>query len=137
MLWTIGLLILSNVFMIFAWYGHLKHLGHQPLWLAVLASWGIAFFEYCLQVPANRFGSQHFSLAQLKVMQEVITMLVFAGFAVFYMGAQLTRNYLYATICLALAAWFMFRDQRPSGRSEPDFERSSSSSRKPQLDDHG
>jgi uncharacterized protein (DUF486 family) len=71
--------------MTYAWYGHLKNLGSKPFWLAILASWGIAFFEYCFQVPANRIGSQHFSLSQLKIIQEVITMVVFSGFAIFFM----------------------------------------------------
>ena len=109
MLQTIGLLTLSNVFMTFAWYGHLKNLRGQALWLVVLISWGIAFFEYCLQVPANRIGAESFSLGQLKVLQEVITMLVFAGFAYFYMRQPLRMDYLYAGICLVGAAYFMFR----------------------------
>ncbi len=115
MMKTIGLLFLSNIFMTFAWYGHLKDMKHRALWLAILVSWGIAFFEYCLQVPANRIGSDHFSLAQLKVIQEILTMVVFAGFAVFYMGVPLTRNFAYAGICLVLAAYFIFRDGIPTG----------------------
>ena len=104
------LLTLSNVFMTFAWYGHLKNFKTSPLWLAILVSWGIAFFEYCLQVPANRLGSGVFSIPQLKISQEIITMLVFAVFSVFYMKVPVTRNYLYASFCLLAAAFFLFRD---------------------------
>jgi uncharacterized protein (DUF486 family) len=115
MLRTVGLLILSNVFMTFAWYGHLKDLRDRPLWIAIVVSWGITLFEYCLQVPANRIGSGHFSLAQLKVIQEIVTMLVFAVFAVWYMGVPVTRNLVYAGLCLVAAAWFIFRDGVPQG----------------------
>lgn len=87
---TFGLLILSNIFMTFAWYGHLKF-KHQALWVVILASWGIAFFEYCLQVPANRIGNAVFSAAQLKVIQEAITFMVFAVFSVFYLKEALTK----------------------------------------------
>jgi uncharacterized protein (DUF486 family) len=104
------LLTASNVFMTFAWYGHLKDLKNAPLWIAILSSWGIAFFEYCLQVPANRMGSQVFSLQQLKISQEIITMIVFAFFSVFYMKVPVTRNFLYASLCLLGAAFFLFRD---------------------------
>lgn len=107
---TILLLIGSNIFMTFGWYGHLKNLNSKPLWIAILVSWGIALFEYMLQVPANRYGYGRFSLAQLKIMQEIITMVVFAGFAVWYMGKPLTLNYFYAGLCLIAAAWFIFRD---------------------------
>lgn len=110
MLRTVMLLLLSNVFMTFAWYGHLKNLRDRPLWIAICVSWAIAFFEYCLQVPANRIGHQYFTLAQLKVIQEIITMVVFAAFAVWYMGVPITRNFIYAGFCLVLAAWFIFRD---------------------------
>ena len=109
MIKTIGLLFLSNIFMTYAWYGHLKTLGSKPLWIAILVSWGVAFFEYCFQVPANRIGFQHFSLAQLKIMQEVITMVVFSLFAVFYMKDELNRNFLYASLCLIGAVYFIFR----------------------------
>lgn len=109
MIKTIGLLFLSNIFMTYAWYGHLKTLGSKPLWIAILASWGVAFFEYCFQVPANRIGFQHFSLAQLKIMQEVITMVVFSLFAIFYMKDELNRNFLYASLCLIGAVYFIFR----------------------------
>jgi uncharacterized protein (DUF486 family) len=106
---TISLLFCSNIFMTFAWYGHLKDLNTKPLFLAILASWGIAFFEYVLQVPANRIGYQNFSLPQLKVIQEVITMVVFAGFVTFYMRQPLKLDYLWGALCLVGAAYFMFR----------------------------
>jgi hypothetical protein len=108
------LLVLSNVFMTYAWYGHLKDSRNAPLWTAILLSWGVAFFEYCLQVPANRIGFAEagYSLQQLKVMQEVITMAVFALFAVLYMRERITLDFLWASICLAAAAFFMFRGVR-------------------------
>lgn len=106
---TIILLVLSNIFMTYAWYGHLKTLSSKALWVAILASWGVAFFEYCFQVPANRIGYQYFSLAQLKVLQEVITMIVFSLFAVFFMKEPLNRNFLYASLCLFGAVYFIFR----------------------------
>jgi uncharacterized protein len=105
---TIVLLFLSNTFMTFAWYGHLKHTD-WPLWQAVLISWGIAFFEYLLQVPANRLGFGEFSLTQLKVIQEVITLVVFAGFAVFYMNQPWRSNYLVSFAFLVGAVYFAFR----------------------------
>lgn len=103
------LLLASNVLMVFAWYGHLKH-PHWPLWFAVVTAWGIAFFEYCLAVPANRIGhaSGTFTAAQLKVMQEVITMAVFAGFSVFHLGEQLRWTYAAASLCLVAAVVFIF-----------------------------
>lgn len=104
------LLIVSNVFMTFAWYGHLKTLNHKPLLTVILISWGIAFFEYCFQVPGNRLGSQYFSLPQLKVIQEVITLVVFVFFAIFYMGTKVSLNYLWAGVCLIGAVFFIFRD---------------------------
>jgi len=107
---TVFLLLASNIFMTFAWYGHLKNMQHKPLVLAVLVSWGVAFFEYALQVPANRIGYQTFSLGQLKIMQEIITMIVFAGFAFWYMGKPLSWNYVYAGLCMVGAAFFIFRD---------------------------
>jgi uncharacterized protein (DUF486 family) len=103
------LLIGSNVFMTYAWYGHLKDQKNTALWIAIGISWGVAFFEYCLQVPANRLGAKVYSLGQLKVMQEVITMAVFAAFAIFYMGDKLKLDYLWAGLCLVGAAFFMFR----------------------------
>jgi uncharacterized protein len=106
---TITLLFCSNVFMTFAWYGHLKHLRSRPLIIAILVSWGIAFFEYLLQVPANRIGYGPFTLPQLKVIQEVITMVVFAGFAVLYMREPVRADFLYAALCLVGAVYFMFR----------------------------
>ncbi len=106
---TVTLLFCSNIFMTFAWYGHLKNLNTKPLFLVILVSWGIAFFEYVLQVPANRIGYQQFSLPQLKVIQEVITMIVFAGFATVYMGQPLKLDYLWGALCLVGAAYFMFR----------------------------
>jgi uncharacterized protein (DUF486 family) len=109
MIKTIGLLLLSNIFMTFAWYGHLKTLGSKPFWIAILASWGIAFFEYCFQVPANRIGYQYLSLAQLKIIQEVITMVVFSVFAIFFMKEELNKNFLYASVCLIGAVYFIFR----------------------------
>ncbi|AUN98450.1 hypothetical protein C0V70_10105 [Bacteriovorax stolpii] len=108
---SLGLLVISNLFMTFAWYGHLKSNQHSKLWMVILVSWGIAFFEYCFQVPANRIGIQHMNIAQLKVAQEVITMTVFGLFAVLYMKVPLTKNFLYASICLVMAAFFMFRDR--------------------------
>lgn len=111
---SLGLLVVSNIFMTYAWYGHLKDHKSSPLFYVILISWGIAFFEYIFQVPANRIGSAHMSLAQLKVAQEVITMSVFAVFAVVYMKAPLTKNFLYASICLILACFFIFRDLRPN-----------------------
>lgn len=103
------LLVGSNIFMTYAWYGHLKDLRTRPLLFVIMISWGVAFFEYTLQVPANRIGAAHYSLGQLKVMQEVITMTVFAGFATFYFKEKLTLDFLWAGLCLVGAAFFMFR----------------------------
>jgi uncharacterized protein (DUF486 family) len=105
----ITLLIVSNVFMTFAWYGHLKSLRDTPLWVAILVSWGIAFFEYCLMVPANRLGFGHYTLPQLKVIQEVVTLAVFAVFAAWFMKVKLTMNHVYAALCLVGAVFFTFR----------------------------
>lgn len=105
---TVALLTVSNVFMTFAWYGHLKHRS-SPLWIAILASWGIAFFEYCFQVPANRMGYGQFNGAQLKTIQEVITLSVFAVFSRFYLGEALGFNHFCGFVCLVAAAFFMFR----------------------------
>lgn len=114
---TIVLLVLSNIFMTYAWYGHLRDMRHRPLIFAIVVSWLIAFFEYCLQVPANRYGFDNgqgpFTLGQLKVVQEVITMVVFAVFALGYMKQPLSWNYLWASLCLVAAAFFIFRDQAP------------------------
>jgi len=102
------MLAVSNVFMTFAWYGHLKG-DQRPLWIAVLVSWGIAFFEYCLVVPANRMGAGVYSAAELKTIQEVITLVVFAAFAVFYLGEKLTVNHLVGFCLIAAGAVFIFR----------------------------
>ena len=104
---TIVLLIVSNVFMTFAWYGHLKF-RESPLWIAIFASWLIAFFEYCFQVPANRIGSYQFSTAQLKTIQEVITLVVFSIFSVMYLREQFRWNYLVAFAFMVCAVFFMF-----------------------------
>jgi uncharacterized protein (DUF486 family) len=106
---TAGLLVLSNIFMTFAWYAHLRDLAHRPWYVAAIISWGIALFEYLLQVPANRIGYTAFSLAQLKVLQEVITLAVFAPFAVFYMNQPIKLDYLWAALCLVGAVYFVFR----------------------------
>ncbi|MBM3340587.1 MAG: DMT family protein [Betaproteobacteria bacterium] len=106
---SVIMLTASNVFMTFAWYGHLKHLNSKPWWIAALVSWGIALFEYLLQVPANRIGYTAMNLAQLKIVQEVITLAVFVPFAVFYMGQAVKLNYLYAALCLLGAVYFIFK----------------------------
>jgi uncharacterized protein (DUF486 family) len=106
----IGLLFLSNIFMTYAWYGHLKDHKNSALWVAIGVSWGIAFFEYLLKVPANRIGSTMFTLPQLKIIQEVITMIVFAGFSVLYMKQSLKLDYLWAGLCLVGAVYFIFRN---------------------------
>ena len=107
--WTILLLLMSNVFMTFAWYAHLRDLSTKPWFIAALVSWGIALFEYLLQVPANRIGYQELSLGQLKILQEVITLTVFVPFAVFYMKEPLKLDYLWAGLCLLGAVYFIFR----------------------------
>jgi len=104
-----ALLAASNVFMTFAWYAHLRNLATWPWWVAALASWGIALFEYLLQVPANRIGHETMSLGQLKILQEVITLTVFVPFAIFYMGEKPRLDFLWAGLCLCGAAYFMFR----------------------------
>ena len=109
-LWCAVLLTASNLFMTFAWYGHLKLLQGSPWWTAALISWGIALFEYLLQVPANRLGYTTLSLAQLKVMQEVITLVVFVPFAAVYMDQPVKLDYLWAGFCLVGAVYFMFRN---------------------------
>jgi hypothetical protein len=106
---TIGLLGLSNVFMTFAWYGHLKNLSSRPWVVAALVSWGIALFEYLLQVPANRIGHTVMNVGQLKILQEIITLSVFVPFALLYLKERLTLDYLWAGLCLCGAAFFMFR----------------------------
>lgn len=104
-----ALLVASNVFMTFAWYAHLKNLSSKPWWIAALASWGIALLEYLLQVPANRIGYTQLSLAQLKIMQEIITLVVFVPFAIFYMHQPLKLDYLWAALCIVGAVYFVFR----------------------------
>jgi uncharacterized protein (DUF486 family) len=106
---TAGLLVLSNVFMTFAWYAHLKNLSDRPWYVAALLSWGIALFEYLLQVPANRIGYSALTLGQLKMMQEAITLAVFVPFAVFYMRQPLRLDFLWAALCLFGAVYFVFR----------------------------
>jgi uncharacterized protein len=102
------LLIASNVFMTFAWYAHLKNLADRPWYVAAILSWGIAFFEYLLQVPGNRIGYTRLSLPQLKILQEVITLSVFVPFAVFYMNKPLKLDYLWAALCILAAVYFVF-----------------------------
>jgi uncharacterized protein (DUF486 family) len=106
---TVALLALSNIFMTFAWYAHLRNLNDRPWWIAALASWGIALFEYLLQVPANRIGYTALSLGQLKILQEAITLTVFVPFAVLYMREPLKLDYLWAALCILGAVYFMFR----------------------------
>ena len=103
------LLAASNIFMTFAWYAHLKNLSDRPWWIAALASWGIALFEYLLQVPANRVGFTELSLAQLKIMQEAITLGVFVPFAMLYMNQPVKLDYLWASLCIMGAVYFIFR----------------------------
>jgi uncharacterized protein (DUF486 family) len=112
---TILLLTASNVFMTFAWYGHLKNLGNKPLIIAILASWGIAFFEYLLQVPANRIGFGKLTLPQLKMLQEVITLSVFVPFSIFYMRQTIRFDFLWAALCMCGAVYFMFRGASLAG----------------------
>lgn len=106
---TIVLLLLSNIFMTFAWYGHLKH-RDVTLWKAILISWGIAFFEYALQVPANRYGAATFTPAQLKIIQEVITLVVFGFFSVWYLGEEMKWNYLVSFLFMLGAVFFAFKE---------------------------
>ena len=112
---TAILLVLSNVFMTYAWYGHLKTLADRPWWVAALLSWGVALFEYLLQVPANRIGATALSLGQLKILQEAITLVVFVPFAVLYMRQPLKLDFLWAGLCLVGAVYFMFRSQGAAG----------------------
>ncbi|HMU65927.1 MAG TPA: DMT family protein [Cellvibrionaceae bacterium] len=112
---TVVLLICSNVFMTFAWYGHLKHLQEKPWIIAALVSWGIALFEYLLQVPANRMGAQVLNLGQLKILQEVITLMVFVPFAVFYMRESFRWDFVWAGLCLLGAVFFIFRERIMGG----------------------
>ena len=108
---TVILLVLSNVFMTIAWYAHLKELSAKPWYVAAFLSWGVALFEYLLQVPANRIGHTQLSVPQLKIMQEVITLLVFAPFSLFYLREPLKLDYLWAGLCMCGAVYFMFRNQ--------------------------
>ena len=108
---TVCLLVASNLFMTFAWYGHLKHLQTSPWLIAALVSWGIAFFEYMLQVPGNRIGYTVLSVGQLKLLQEVITLMVFVPFAVFYLKEPLKLDYLWAALCVLGAVYFVFRSK--------------------------
>jgi uncharacterized protein len=108
---TIVLLIGSNLFMTYAWYGHLRTLRGAPWYVAAFASWGIALFEYLLQVPANRLGYGRFSLGQLKILQEIITLSVFVPFAILYMKEKIKLDYLWAALCMCGAAYFMFRER--------------------------
>jgi uncharacterized protein (DUF486 family) len=112
---TVLLLVCSNIFMTFAWYGHLKNLNTQPWIIAALVSWGIALFEYLLQVPANRIGFQVLNLGQLKILQEVITLCVFVPFAVFYMREPFRWDFVWAGLCLLGAVFFIFREKLFSG----------------------
>jgi uncharacterized protein (DUF486 family) len=106
---TVALLLISNLFMTFAWYAHLRNLAQRPWVIAALASWGIALLEYLFQVPANRLGHTELSLGQLKILQEAITLTVFVPFAVFYMKEPVRLNYLWAALCICAAVYFMFR----------------------------
>ena len=105
------LLVASNIFMTFAWYAHLRNLSEKPWLIAALASWGIALFEYLLQVPANRIGHEVMNVGQLKILQEIITLLVFVPFAIFYMKEKLTLDYLWAGLCIMGAVFFIFRSK--------------------------
>ena len=107
---TVGLLTLSNVFMTFAWYAHLRNLSHRPWYIAALVSWGIAFFEYMLQVPANRIGNTTMDVSKLKILQEAITLTVFVPFAMFYMKQPFKLDYLWASLCVMGAVYFIFRN---------------------------
>ncbi len=126
----IVLLVGSNVFMTFAWYGHLKH-KDQPLWLVILVSWGIAFFEYCLMVPANRWGSGRYTATELKIIQEVVTLTVFSGFAVAYLGEKVRWNHIAAFMCIIAAVAFTFlpNGDRAKSSAPPDAGQSANGSR--------
>lgn len=108
-LYPMLLLLISNVFMTFAWYGHLKFKS-APLWIVIIASWGIAFFEYCFQVPANRIGHDYFDTPQLKIIQEAITIVVFCVFSIFYLREELKWNYIVGFLLILLAVFFVFKD---------------------------
>jgi hypothetical protein len=108
---AVALLCCSNIFMTFAWYGHLKNLSHRPWIIAAMVSWGIAFFEYLFQVPANRIGHQVMTVGQLKILQEVVTLSVFVPFSLYYLGEKPTMDYLWAGLCLLGAVFFLFRQK--------------------------
>lgn len=108
---TVVLLCCSNIFMTFAWYGHLRNLSHRPWLIAALVSWAIALFEYLLQVPANRVGHQVMSVGQLKILQEVITLFIFVPFSLFYLKEKFSLDYLWAGLCLLAAVFFLFRSR--------------------------
>lgn len=112
---SVGLLVCSNVFMTFAWYAHLKEMNHKPWIIAALVSWGIALFEYLLQVPANRIGHTVLSVGQLKILQEVITLTVFVPFSIFYLKEDLKWDYLWAGLCIMGAVFFVFREKLVGG----------------------
>lgn len=109
LLQTILLLLIANIFMTFAWYAHLKDLNNKPLYIAILVSWGIAFIEYLFQIPANRTGFTQYNLAQLKILQEVITLAVFIPFSIFYMNQPIKLDYLWSGLCLMGAVYFIFK----------------------------
>jgi len=109
LLQTILLLLIANIFMTFAWYAHLKDLSNKPLYVAILVSWGIAFIEYLFQIPANRIGFTQYNLAQLKILQEVLTLAVFIPFSIFYMNQPIKLDYLWAGLCLMGAVYFIFK----------------------------
>jgi hypothetical protein len=114
---TIILLVLSNIFMTFAWYAHLRDLNHKPWFIAAVASWGIAFFEYMMQVPANRIGHSQLNLGQLKIIQEVITLTVFIPFSLWYMKQPFRWDYVWAALCIGGAVFFVFREPVSQARS--------------------
>ena len=107
--WTVDLLVVSNLIMLYAWYGHLKNLGNAPVWIAILVSWSIALLEYCLAVPANRMGSKTMSLEQLKITQEAIALLTFVPFSIVIMKQPISWNYAAASVCIFGAVYFIFR----------------------------
>jgi len=111
---TVVFLCISNLVMTYAWYGHLKTLANAPVWQVVLISWGIAFFEYCFMIPANRIGAKTLSLDQLKITQEAISLLIFIPFSVFFMKTSFNWNYLAAVVCILAAVFFVFRSPIPS-----------------------
>lgn len=106
---TVGMLVVSNLIMLYAWYGHLRSLAGKPMWLIILVSWAIALLEYCVAVPANRIGSKTMSLEQLKITQEAVTLLVFVPFSIFAMKQPITWNYAAAAVCILAAVYFIFR----------------------------